>query len=1085
MKKNREKSNRTTKTVIITLAVLLAIIAALGGVIINFVTDYLWFKDLGYVSVFLTKLFSIIKLAVPCLVVLTLLARLYLSSLYKDYHKKMMRMTYTTPEKTVNKVGWGLSIAFGAIGAYMISTQLWYEIMSFIKKAAFGIDDPLFNLDISTYIYTLPLANRLYSMATVFVILLVAITIIYYAFLFSVRRPQMFNSSKAEEQAQPVGGVEPEGFYDEPEEGESPGDAYARRAQTLAERYAKEGEDAFKGGRQGENGTDSADGQGGNNSGGNTYGFNDNPGKQSGEYHEDPDNDYNSGFANKGFGGFEKFAKNFRQRSRNGQNPFGSFGGGGQGPFGGGQNPFEGAGEAVKDFAAEKFTGNWKELLFLALRQVVIIGVIFFLVLGAGFFLKQYGILYNHGSVVYGAGFVDANIYLWMYRILAVLSVVSAVLFAVGLSKKKFKLALACPVIMIAVGIIGIAGGALVQNFIVAPDEISKESPYIANNIAMTQAAYGIDVIEESSFPADTALTAEDIAKNDAIFKNIRINDFEPTEQFYNQRQSIKQYYTFNDVDVDRYTLDGDYCQVFLSAREIDGSNINSQWITKHLKYTHGYGFTLSKVNSITASGQPDILVQNVPPESAIQGVQITRPEIYFGESTDNYVIVGTKEKEFDYPLGDTNVYCDYEGDSGVSLNPINRVLYAIKEHSLKILVSTNISSKSKILYARNIEERVQKIAPYLTYDSDPYLVVNDSGKLYWMIDAYTTTTNYPYSEPYGEGLNYIRNSVKVVIDAYSGDVDFYVIDEKDPLIKTMAGVFPGLFKSIDKMPQDLYKHIRYPKAIFEVQAQMYTKYHMKDVGVFYQGEDQWSVANEIYGQKETKMESNYFIMSLPGLTEEEFVLTISYTPVSKNNMTGLLLARCDGENYGQLKLYRMPKGKTIYGPAQIEAQIDQDPTISKEFSLWSQQGSTYLRGNVFVIPVENSLLYVEPIYLQSSTSSSLPEVKRVIVVYNDRIAYENTLGEALEKLFGTSIGDLNHVGEVGGGAAEGGEAGGEAGVQPDGGVQPDQPLTQADVIQKANAAYDNAIAAQQAGDWASYGQYIKELEGYLRQLQQ
>ena len=1129
MSKNKEKSTRTAKTIITTVAILLVIIGALGGVIINFVTDYLWFKDLGYVNVFLTKLFSIIKLAVPCLVVLTLLARLYLSSLYKDYHKKMVRMTYTTPEKTVNKVGWGLSIAFGAVGAYIISTKLWYEIMSFIKKVAFGIDDPLFNLDISTYIYTLPLANRLYSMATLFVIMLVAITIIYYVFLFSVRRPQMFNSSKAEEQAQPEGGVEPEGFYDEPEEGESPGDAYARRAQTLEERYAREGENAFRGGaasegfaggtgsagtggQQGSGGTGSAGtgGQSGANgasgtasngnsagssTGSNTYGFNANPGKQSGEYREDPDNDYNSGFANKGFGGFEKFAKNFQQRSRNGQSPFGSFGGGGnpfggggQGPFGGGQNPFEGAGEAVKDFAAEKFTGNWKELLFLALRQVVIIGVIFFLVLGAGFFLKQYGILYNHGSVVYGAGFVDANIYLWMYRILAALSVVSAVLFAVGLTKKKFKLAIACPIIMIAIGVIGVAGGALVHNFIVLPDEISKESPYIANNIAMTQAAYGIDVIEESSFPADTALTAEDIAKNDAIFKNIRINDFEPTEQFYNQRQSIKQYYTFNDVDVDRYTLDGDYCQVFLSAREIDGSNVNSQWITKHLKYTHGYGFTLSKVNSITASGQPDILVQNVPPESSIEGVQIARPEIYFGESTDNYVIVGTKEKEFDYPLGDTNVYCDYEGDSGVSLNPINRVLYAIKEHSLKILVSTNISSKSKILYARNIEERVQKIAPYLTYDSDPYLVVNDSGKLYWMIDAYTTTSNYPYSEPYKDGLNYIRNSIKVVVDAYSGDVDFYVIDEKDPLVKTMAGVFPDLFKPIDQMPEDLYKHIRYPKALFEVQAQMYTKYHMKDVGVFYQGEDQWSIANEIYGQEETKMESNYYIMSLPGRTEEEFVLTISYTPVSKNNMTGLLLARCDGENYGQIKLYRMPKGKTIYGPAQIEAQIDQDPTISKEFSLWSQQGSTYLRGNVFVIPVENSLLYVEPIYLQSSTSSSLPEVKRVIVVYNDRIAYENTLGEALEKLFGTNIGDLNHVGEVGSGSAEGGETGtdtgGDPGTQPEGG-QAGQPLSQAEIIQNANAAYDNAIAAQQAGDWAAYGQYIKELEGYLRQLQQ
>jgi len=1006
MSKNKEKSAKRT---IITIGVIVLIIAALGGAVITFITDYLWFKDLGYTTVFLTKLFSIIKLLIPSFVVLTLIVKLYLSFINKDYHKKMECMTFTASEKTISKVGWLISGIVGLISGWMFSTQLWYEFMSFLNKASFDIDDPLFGLDVSTYIYTIPLANRLLKILIVFLILLMVATVVYYAFLMTVRRPKMFNGTKAETQSQP-------------------GDDFS--GESFQERYAREGEDAFR------NASNSA-----NRGYGNSFG--------------------------KGFGSaFSKF---------------------GQGGYGGQQNPFNDAGDAVKNVINEKFTGNWRELLQLAKRQVIIIGIFFFACLAINFFLNQFDLLYHQGSVVYGAGFVDANIYLWANRILCVLAVASAVLFAVGMARKsiKVKLIAVCPALMIAVYILAIIVGLLVQNFIVAPDEINKESQYISNNIAMTQHAYGINNIEEESFAAETALTAEDIAKNDAIFQNIRINDFEPTEQFYNQRQSIKQYYKFNDVDVDRYSVDGDYCQVFLSAREIDESNINSQWITKHLKYTHGYGITLSKVNSITSSGQPDILIQNVPPESQVDEIQITRPEIYFGESTDNYVIVGTDEKEFDYPLGDKNVYNEYEGTSGVNLTPINRLLFAIREHSMKILVSTNISSKSKILFARNIEERVQKIAPYLSYDSDPYLVVNDNGELFWMIDAYTTTSYYPYSEPYSKaGLNYIRNSVKVVVDAYNGDVDFYVVDENDPMVQTMAGVFPGLFKSIDKMPADLYKHIRYPKALFEIQAEMYTKYHMTDVSVFYQGEDQWDIANEVYGQEEVQMDSNYFIMSLPGQTEEEFVLTISYTPTSKNNMTGLLLARCDGDNYGQLKLYRMPKGKTVYGPAQIEAQIDQDPTISKEFSLWSQQGSTYLRGNVFVIPVEDSLLYVEPIYLQSSTSSSLPEVKRVIVVYNDKIAYENTLGEALESMFGTNIGDLNHVGEV---DAVGGDAAAVDGAAPAEGTTEDggsAVLSQSEIIAKANTAYDNAVAAQQSGDWAAYGQYIKELEGYLRSLQ-
>ncbi len=935
---------KKTKVILIAAAVII-LLAALAGVLITFITDFLWFRELGYVNVFFTKLLSQLKLGIPCFVVITALIRLYLKALNKDYGNKMEIVSYNVKEKTVNRVSWGFSILYSIIATMLTTTSLWYEIMSFIKKKEFNMEDPLFGMDISSYTFTLPLANQIYSIATTLIMMLVIMTVLYYAFLIAVRRPKLFQDE-----------------FEQTAFGE--GDAADRRA------------------------------------------------------------------------------------------------------------------------AGRKFlSGNWKELLNMAVRQIIIIGVIFFVVLCIGYLLKQYNLVYKQGSVVYGAGFTDANVYLWEYRILMVMSVAAAVLFAIGMAKKKYKMALIIPAAMIAVGIAGSGIGLLVQNFIVSPDEISKESKYIENNIKMTQAAYGIDEIEENSFAADDKLSAADIIKNEAIFDNIRINDFEPTEQFYNQRQSIKQYYTFNDVDVDRYNIDGDLTQVFLSAREIDEGKINSQWITKHLKYTHGYGLTLSKVNSITSSGQPDILIQNVPPESSLPGIQITRPEIYFGELTTNYSIVNTDEKEFDYPQGEKNVYTEYEGTAGIRLNFINRILFAIREHSLKILVSTNINSDSRILINRGIKERVEKIAPYLSYDSDPYLVISEDGKLFWMMDAYTTSSYYPYSEPYSDNLNYIRNSVKVVVDAYNGSVDFYIVDKDDPLVATMSGVFPKLFRSIEEMPADLLQHVRYPKALFEIQAKMYTKYHMTDVSVFYQGEDQWDIANEIYGQEETQMSSNYFIMSLPGSTEEEFVSTISYTPVSKNNMTGLLIARSDGENYGQLKLYRMPKGKTVYGPAQIEAQIDQDPNISKEFSLWSQRGSTYQRGNLFVIPVENSLMYIEPIYLQADNESSLPEVKRVVAVYKDTIAYEATLGEALKTLFGKEIGELAYVGEVDVEAGDRQAVGAEA-AGSDEGSDTASAGSSEELIKKANEAFDNAVSAQKDGNWAEYGEYLDELRTYLKQLE-
>ena len=524
-------------------------------------------------------------------------------------------------------------------------------------------------------------------------------------------------------------------------------------------------------------------------------------------------------------------------------------------------------------------------------------------------------------------------------------------------------------------------------------------------------------------------------------------------------------------MDIDRYNIADAITQTYLSAREIDEEKISNTWINKHLKYTHGYGVAVSMVDTVTASGQPDVIEGNIPPETNVEELKIDRPEVYFGELTNDYVVVNTKEAEFDYPDGSENKYTTYEGKRGVKLNLLNRILFAIREGNVNILVSSNINSNSKIMYVRNVVQRVEKIMPYLAYEEDPYMTVID-GKLYWIIDGYTTSSKYPYSEPYaseqgGANLtNYIRNSVKVVVDAYDGTVDFYIVDDEDPIAKTYQKIYPKLFKSSSEISDELRKHLRYPNAMFKIQAQVYTKYHMDEVKVFYQKEDLWDLAHQIYGTEDVEMEPSYYVFNLPD-TEEgaEFINMVPFTPMSKQNMTAIMMGRNDGDNYGQLIVYTMPKNKTIYGPMQIEAQIDQNTEISKEFSLWKQSGSTYKRGDLFVIPIGTSLLYVEPVYLES-TNQAIPEVKRVIVAYQDKIAYEPTLGEALLSLFGGNAGDAgNKIDGVGG----------------DEGSANDDVQS---LIKKAQNAYNKAIECQKNGDWEGYGKYINQLENYLTKLE-
>lgn len=711
---------------------------------------------------------------------------------------------------------------------------------------------------------------------------------------------------------------------------------------------------------------------------------------------------------------------------------------------------------------------NMHSLLEIASGKIIILCAVFFLMLAAFFVLKQFDLLHSHNGVVYGAGYSDVKVTLWMYRILTVLSLAGIVVSSIGIAKKSAKKFFAVPLLMIVVAALGVGAHAIVQNIVVSPDEINKESPYLANNIEYTQYAYGIDDVDVRNFAASNDLTAEDIRNNSETIDNIRINDYEPVETFYNQTQSIRQYYIFNDTDVDRYTVDGEYTQTYLSVREIDESKINDTWINRHLKYTHGYGAAVSRVDTITASGQPEVIVRDIPPVSSAEEIEITRPEIYFGELSDDYIIVNTDEDEFDYPNGTENAYTKYEGTAGIRLGPVNRLMFAIREGSLKILVSTNVNNDSRMIINRNVMDRVKKIMPYLSYDNDPYGVIVD-GRIYWIIDAYTTSSYYPYSEPYGGETgttNYIRNSVKVIVDAYNGTVDYYVVDEEDPIAQTLQKIYPKLFKDYDDMPDEMKVHLRYPNELLQIQAQVYGRYHMTDTKVFYQNEDIWDISDEIYGTEEVKMTPNYFVLKLPGETEAEFVSMIAYSPKSKQNMTALLLSRNDGDHYGELVLYSMPKNRTIYGPMQIEAQIDQNTKISQDFSLWSQAGSRYSRGNLFIVPVEDSLLYIEPIYLEAS-NSAIPEVKRVVIAYNDKIAYEDTLAEALVSMFGDYAADVPDDG--GDGDTDGTDQTGNDTVE--------------ELVKAATEAYDKAQEALKDGDWDLYGDYMTELENALEAL--
>jgi uncharacterized membrane protein (UPF0182 family) len=577
-----------------------------------------------------------------------------------------------------------------------------------------------------------------------------------------------------------------------------------------------------------------------------------------------------------------------------------------------------------------------------------------------------------------------------------------------GVPRRDWKLSLSgFGLWLVAAVLAGFLYPAVVQRLIVQPAELDRERPFIEHNIRLTRLAYGLDRIQEVLLPGEETVTPEEIAANPDTLRNIRLWDPEPLLATYNQIQSIRLYYEFVGVDVDRYTIDGQYRQVMLSARELSPDRLPAEaqtWVNRRLQFTHGYGVAMSPVNELTPEGLPTFLVQDVPPKGVLN---ITRPEIYFGEKVSEYVIARTRTPEFDYPKGDENVYASYAGNVGVSMGDFfRRLVFAIRFGDLNILLSDAIEPRSLILYHRNVAERVQKLAPFLLLDRDPYLVAAD-GALYWIADAYTHTDRYPYSQPYRDEANrtynYLRNSVKAVVNAYDGSTTLYVADPDDPILRAWMRVFPGLFRPLDEMPASLRPHLRYPQDLFTAQADLYATYHMQDSRVFYNKEDLWTAPKEIYLKETVSMAPYYIIMRLPGEAEAEYVLIRPYTPPDKNNMITWLAARSDGEHYGNLLALRYPKDKLVFGPMQVEARIDQDPVISEQVTLWDQAGSQVLRGNMMVIPIGASNLYVEPLYLQAA-ESRMPEIKRVILVSGNRVVMQPSVEASLKALLGDAV---------------------------------------------------------------------------------
>ncbi|MGE5628742.1 MAG: UPF0182 family protein [Solirubrobacterales bacterium] len=876
----------------------------------NLIINIQWYKEVGYLPVYFTKLIAILKLMVPVFVLSYLCIWLYYKSL-KSSIVKWKKVMEVDPKKlsVEKKVFYAINFIFSFTISYTFASTYWYTILQFTNSVSFNVLDPLFSMDVSFYVFKLPLIESLYGTILSLMVFLIIITLLVY--------------------------------------------------------FVLNAKDKIAGGIK------------------------------------------------------AKKMPDFKAMNSN----------------------------------ITKFAG----------KQLAVVSALLMLMVSLGYALKCWNLVYSTNGVTFGGSYTDVHVTLMFYKVIVVVSLISAVVIFVSLLSSKVKPIIGSIGVIIFLIVLQGTASFCIQKFVVKSNEKTLEQPYIKNNIEYTRKAFNLDKADVKTFEVKNNLTKNDIASNVDTTNNIRINSFEPTLEFYNNVQIIRYYYTFNDLDLDRYYINGKYNQVFIAPREINTAAIEpSTWQNKHLVYTHGFGVAMNKVNSVTSEGQPDFVIKDIPPVNSTD-IKLTNPRVYFGEKTNDYCIVNTKLTEFDYPKGDSNETTKYEETSGIKMSFLNKVLFAINQRDMNFLLSRDLTSESRILINRNVVDRAAKIAPFLSFDSDPYAIIS-GGKMYWVLDAYTTTNKYPYSQPQNN-INYIRNSVKVVIDAVNGNIDFYIVDSTDPIAASYAKIFPNLFKDISKLSSDIKAHFKYPDDIFKVQCTALGKYHVTDPGVFYSGEDVWEVAktqSQIEGKQEPT-ESPYMVMKLPGDDKEEMILLQYFNMKGKDAMVALFGVRMDGDNYGKMVTYKFPPQTTIYSPAMFKQRVNQDTEISKELSLWNKEGSQVVFGDTMIIPINNSLLYVEPMYLRASGKNSIPEVKKVIVSYSDKIILADSIDSALGQIFNYDAQNQNNQTNTG-------NNGTSTNISPE-------------KAKQAKDLYDKALDAQKSGDWAKYGDYIKQLGDLINDL--
>jgi uncharacterized protein len=689
------------------------------------------------------------------------------------------------------------------------------------------------------------------------------------------------------------------------------------------------------------------------------------------------------------------------------------------------------------------------------------------MVLAAQAFLDRYDLLFSHNGVVWGAGYTDVNARSGIAVFRAVLGVLLSLALFANVVLRRPQIPIAAVGVWLVVAIIGLIYPAIVQRVTVTPSEISQESPYIKREIQFTRNAFGLDNVQTASYTGDAPLTRTAVDSDIETVQNLRLWDNRQLQETYQQLQSIRTYYTFKDIEVDRYSITGKKTQLEISGRELDTSRLPPQaqsWVNQRLVYTHGYGVAASPVSAVVGEGLPDYVVKDIPPSGPLKA---TRPEIYFGDAVSDYALVPSAQREFDYPQGDSNVQTSYRGSHGVHLTGANRTLWALRTGDFNMLVSNQIQDRTQILFQRSVQDRISTIAPFLQLAERPYIVVID-GKLYWIQDAYIGASTYPYSQSLDEaGGNYLRNSVKIVVDAYEGTADFYIADPKDPIIRAYASTFPGLFKPLDQMPSALQAHLRVPKTLFTVQALVYSTYHVSNPATFYNREDVWALP--------ANLEPYYVEMRLPGEAKAEYLQIVPFTPYHKQNLVSWLAARNDAPHYGEMVSYTLSKDKVILGPAQIASRIQQTPEVSRDLTLLNQQGSSVIQGNLLVVPIGDSFLYFEPWYLKSTvTSQSLPELKKVIVTdasTSGSVAYQSTLDQALAQIVGEPV----TTGTSNQNPAPTGPAPTTPPASTTGAI--------ADLVSQANQHYNAAQNALKQGDLATYQKEIDQVGQLLQQI--